>query len=152
MLKKIALSLILSIMLGSLVACGGSTTETQAPALSPALPSSAVNEIYAISQDETVGRYIEVRQVEDKGEYLYVGINIKYDPEIIAKLEDAFIQAEVYTDAVAQDTVKIINKHGIDKDVSVWAQLPLGNNEVALLGNTWYDAKLKSYNFKRYKP
>jgi len=147
-MKRILLiSAILVAML--LSAC---TAPSTAPPTEQPVPQSAIDEIYSISQDETVGRYIEVRKIEDRGDYLYVGINIKYDPEIIAELEDAFIQAEVFTDAVAQNTVKIINEHGIDKDVSVWAQLPLGDNEVALLGNTWYDAKLKNYNFERYKP
>jgi len=126
-------------------------TPPSPPPTEQPVPQSAIDEIYAICQDETVARCIEVRKIEDKGDYLHVGINIRYDPEIIAELEDAFIQAEVFTDAVAQDTVKIINEHGIDKHVSVWARLPLGDDEVALLGNTWYDARLKSHNFERYK-
>ena len=115
------------------------------------IPQSAIDEIYAISQDEIVSRHIEVTRVEDKSGYCYIMIDIKYIPELITNLEDAFTQAEIYTNAVAQDTVKILNKHGIDEDVSVWAELPLGNNEVALLGNTWYDAELKSYKWNRYK-
>jgi len=139
-----SLAVLLGILFG-LIGCGETTPK-------PQITSSIKQEIYAIGQDEAVNRYIEIREVEDKQGYLYVGINIKYDPEIITNLEDAYVQAQVYTNAIAKDTVKILNKYNINQDVSVWAQLPLGDGEVALLGNTWYSAQSNSYTFKRYKP
>ncbi len=145
-MKRILLAIVLSSAL-LLAACGGTTEAPQ-----PQITSSIKQEIYAIGQDEAVKRYIEIREVEDKQGYLYVSINIKHDPEIITNLEDAYVQAQVYTNAIAKDTVKILNKYNINQDVSVWAQLPLGDGEVALLGNTWYSAQSNSYTFKRYKP
>jgi|GEM_PF-3064109 len=116
------------------------------------IPQSAIDEIYAISQDEIVNKYIEVINTEDEPGYFVVTVEIKYVSEVMSTLEDAYSQAEIYTPAVAQSTVKILNKYGIDKDVSVWGRLIFSEDEIVLLGNTWYDAKLKSYNFKRYKP
>ena len=100
--------------------------------------------------------------MEDKQGYLYVQIDIKHVPEVMADLEDAYVLAEVYTSTTAAETVKILNKYTINQDVSVWARLPsssaseigwiIGDDEVVLLGNTWYSAQSNSYTFKRYKP
>lgn len=127
-------------------------TRTAIPPKEVTIPQNVSNEIYAISSDESVNRYIEIQKVEDKGSYCYIVVDIKYVSEIITNLEDAFIQAEVYTDAVAKSAVDIFSKHGINQDISVWAQLQLGEGEVALLGNTWYNAQQNSYVFQRYKP
>jgi len=134
---------------------GDSGTPATTPAPTPTgqpVPQSAIDEIYAISQDETVNKYIEVINTEDEPGYFKVTVEIKYVSEVISALEDAYSQAEIYTPTVAKSTVKILNKYGIDKDVSVWGRLIFSKDEIVLLGNTWYDAKLKSYNFERYKP
>lgn len=116
------------------------------------IPQNISSEIYVIGNTEPVNRYIKILKVEDKGSYYHISIDIKYLPEFITNLEDAFNQAEVWTDAVAKSSVDIFSKHGINKDISVWAQLQLGEGEVALLGNTWYYAQQNSYVFQRYKP
>lgn len=116
------------------------------------IPQSAIDEIYAISQDESVNRYIEVINVEDESGYFRVTVEIKYVSEVMSTLEDAYYQAEIYTPAVAKDTVKILNKYGIDKDVSVWGRLIFSENEIVLLGNTWYNSELKTYEWNRYEP
>ena len=141
-MKRILLSILLTgILLMS--ACGGEQVT---------IPQSAIDEIYAISQDQLVNKYIEVINTEDKPGYFVVTVEIKYVPEVMSTLEDAYSQAEIYTPAVAQSTVEILNKYGIDKDVSVWGRLIFSEDEIVLLGNTWYDVRLKSYNFERYKP
>ena len=117
-----------------------------------AIPQSAIDEIYTITQDETVNKYIEVIDTEDKPGYFVVTIEIKYVSEVMSTLEDAYSQAEIYTPTVARSTVEILNKYGIDKDVSVWGRLIFSEDEIVLLGNTWYDASSNSYRFERYKP
>ncbi len=115
------------------------------------IPQAGVNEIYSLDQDTS--RYIQIKNVTDESDYCRITIDIVYNPEIITGLEDAYDQAEIFTKAIAQDAVAILKSHDADKDISVWAQLPLGEGEVALLGNTWYYADSQEYTqFKRYKP
>lgn len=125
-----------------LSACGGEQVT---------IPQSAIDEIYAISQDELVNKYIEVINTEDNPGYFVVTVEIKYVPEVMSTLEDAYSQAEIYTPAVAQSTVDILNEYGIDKDVSVWGRLIFSEDEIVLLGNTWYNAELKTYEWNRYE-
>jgi len=140
-MKRLLLSiLIIGVLL--LSACGAEQVT---------VPESAINEIYTITQDETVNEYVEVIDTEDKPGYFVVTVEIKYVSEVMSTLEDAYSQAELYTPLVAQSTVKIFNKHGIDKDVSVWGRLIFSEDEVVLLGNTWYNAELKTYKWNRYK-
>lgn len=136
----VAMSFLLSI--GLIIGCGQPAAK---------LPEQAISEIYAITSEPIVSQYAQIRDVEGKGPYCYIVINMIYDPELIINLEDAYIQAEVCTDAIAQNTVKILKKYGVERDVSVWAQFPLGEGEAVLLGNTWYDAETQHYEFKRYK-
>ncbi len=140
-MKRILL-LILLIGILLLSGCGGEQVT---------IPQSAIDEIYAISQDELVNKYIEVINTEDKPGYFVVTVEIKYVPEVMSTLEDAYSQAEIYTPAVAQSTVEILTKYGIDKDVSVWGRLIFSEDEIVLLGNTWYNAELKTYEWNRYK-
>ena len=140
-MKRLLLSiLVVGILL--LSACGAEQV---------AIPQNAIDEIYTITQDEAVNKYIEVIDTEDESGYFRVTVKIKHVPEVVSTLEDFYSQAEIYTPAVAKRTVKILNKYGIDKDVSVWGRLIFSENEIVLLGNTWYDASSKSYRFERYK-
>jgi len=140
-MKRILLTILVIVVL-FLSACGAEQVT---------IPKSAIDEIYAITQDESVKRYIEVINTEDESGYFVVRVEIKYVPEVVTTLEDAYSQAEIYTPAVAQSTVEILNKYGIDKDVSVWGRLIFSEDEIVLLGNTWYNAELKTYEWNRYK-
>lgn len=126
------------------LACSGSPTST--------IPITCISEIYAISDDPLIGKYIEIKKVEDEGYYLYISINLIYDPEIMIDLEDTFKQADMWTHAVAESSVKILTRYNISKDISVWAHLPLGEGQVARLGATRYNSKTGSYLWERYKP
>ena len=116
------------------------------------IPQSAIDEIYTITQDETVNKYIKVIDTEDKPGYFVVTVEIKYVPAVMSNLEDAYSQAEMFTPIVARNTVEILNEYGFNKDVSVWGRLIFSEDEIVLLGNTWYDASSNSYRFERYKP
>ena len=117
------------------------------------IPPAAISEIYAMSEAEAVREYVEVKDVSDRGDYCYVMIYIKSLPGEFTTLEDALPQAKTFTTTLAEAAVKILNKHDIKKNLSVWAQLPLKDGGVTVLGHAAYDAKRKTFNdFERYKP
>jgi len=117
-----------------------------------AIPREAIDEIYAMNEDELISKYAEVKEVQDRKDYCYIMVYIKFVPEEVTNLEDAYVQAELFTGTFAESAVKILNEHGINEDVLVWAQLPLEDGEVTVLGHTGYDSTLESYNFERYEP
>ena len=123
-----------------------------APAKVP-IPPAAISEIYAMSEDEPTSKYIEVKQVDDREDYCYIMIYIKRVPEEVTNLEDALDQAGIFTRTCAEGAVKILNEYDINKDVSVWAQLPLEEGGVTVLGYAEYDAKTDTFHdFERYVP
>lgn len=142
-MKRVLLA-ILVIGLLLMAACG-------APARMP-IPTDVLNQIQSLADDEPVSKYVSVLSVEDEGGYLQIHLEIPYNPELIYDLEDAFKQAEIWTGAIAQNTVKLLKTSNVDIDVSVWARLPLGEGKVALLGNTWYSEAQGTYKWERYKP
>lgn len=152
-MKRIVFICLVTLLLAvSLSACSSTEAPPSPPATEQTVPQSAIDEIYAISQDKLTNKYVEVINTEDESGYFKVTIEIKYVPEVMSAMEDAYAQAEAYTPLVAQSTVKILNKYGIDKDVSVWGRLVFSKDEIVLLGNTWYNAELKTYKFERYEP
>jgi hypothetical protein len=119
------------------------------------IPPAATSEIYALSGARTwlYGKYVEVRDVQDRSDSCYIMIYIKSLPEEVTTLEVALDQAKVFTRTFIESAVKILNKYEINKDVSVWAQLLLKDGEVNVLGHTWYDAKTRTvHDFERYEP
>ncbi len=117
------------------------------------IPPAAISEIYAMSEAKDVRDYVEVKTVQDRGDYCYVMIFIKSLPGEFTTLEDALPQAKTFTRTFVEAAVKIINKYDINKDLSVWAQLPLEEGGVTVLGHAEYDAKRKTFHdFERYKP
>ena len=117
------------------------------------IPPAAISEIYAMSEAEDVREYVEVKQVDDREDYCYVMIYIKSLPGEFTTLEDALSQAEKYTRTLTEVAVKIINRYDVNKNLSVWAQLPLEDGGVTVLGHAEYDAKTDTFHdFERYKP
>ena len=117
------------------------------------IPPAAISEIYAMSEAADVRDYVEVMDVSDRDDYCYVMIFIKSLPGEFTTLQDALPQAKTFTITFTKAAVKIINKHDINKDLSVWAQLPLEEGGVTILGHAEYDAKRKTYlDFERYNP
>ncbi len=137
---------LLLILVSGILLFSGCGTEQEA------IPQSAIDGIYAINQNEIVNKYIEVIDAEDKPGYFVVTLEIKHVPGITDTLEDFYSQAKVYTDAIARDAVKILNKYDINRDISVWGRLIFSKDEIVLLGNTWYEANSNSFRFERYKP
>ena len=54
------------------------------------------------------------------------------------------------SDRIAEAAVKIINRYDINKNLSVWAQLPLEEGGVTLLGHVEYKGRT-FHDFERYK-
>ena len=114
---------------------------------------AAISEIYAMSEAKDVRDYVEVKDVSDRGDYCYVMIYIKSPSGEFRTLEDALPLAKTYTRTFVEAAVKILNRYDVNKDLSVWAQLPLEEGGVTILGHAEYDAKSKTFHdFERYKP
>jgi hypothetical protein len=108
-----------------------------------------IKEIYSI--EKRVSEYLEITRVEEKTGYLEVLIELKYAPNSVTNLGDAFTQAETWTGAIAVETVKVLNQRGFQLDVLVWAYVRSGNGEAIILGNTRYDSSSGSYTFEKYQ-
>jgi hypothetical protein len=115
------------------------------------IPPAAITEIYAMSEAEDITEYVEVKDVSDRGDYCYVMIYIKSLPGEFTTLEDALPQAKTYTRTFTEAAVKILSRYDIDKSLSVWAQLPLKEGGVTVLGHAEYDGK-NFHDFELYKP
>ncbi len=89
------------------------------------IPPAAISEIYAMSEAKDIREYVEVKDVSDREDYCYVMIYIKSLPGEFTNLEDALPQAKAFTRTFTEAAVKILNRYDINKNLSVWAQLPL---------------------------
>ncbi|MFC2052454.1 hypothetical protein ACFLT4_06975 [Chloroflexota bacterium] len=117
------------------------------------IPPAAISEIYAMSEAEAVREYVEVKDVQDREDYCYIMIYITSLPGEFTTLEDALPQAKTFTRTFVEAAVKILNRYDINKDLSVWAQLPLEEGGVTVLGHAEYDAKRQTlHDFERYTP
>ncbi|MFC1940780.1 hypothetical protein ACFLXO_08915 [Chloroflexota bacterium] len=115
------------------------------------IPPAAISEIYAMSEAKDVRDYVEVKDVSDRGDYCYIMIYIKSLPGEFTTLEDALPMAKTYTRTFVEAAVKIINRYDVNKDLSVWAQLPLEEGGVTVLGHAEYDGN-NFHDFELYKP
>ena len=114
------------------------------------IPPAAITEIYVMSEAKDVEDYVEAKD-SDRGDYFYVMIYIKSLPGEFVTLEDALPQAKKFTLSFAEAAVNILNRYDINKDISVWAQLPLEEGGVTVLGHAEYDAKRQTFHdFERY--
>jgi len=117
------------------------------------IPPAATSEIYAMSEAQDVEEYVEVKTVQDRVDSCYIMIYIQSVSGEFTTLEDALPKAITFTRSFAETAVKILNNYDINKDLSVWAQLPLEEGGVTVLGHAEYNAKDDTYHdFERYKP
>lgn len=107
------------------------------------IPPAALSEIYALAGARTwlYGEYIEIKDVQDREDFCYIMIYIKSLPEEASTLNDALDKAKVFTRTFVESAVNILKRNDIHQDVSVWAQLPLKEGGVQVLGHARYDAK-----------
>jgi hypothetical protein len=125
----IVLGIILLIM-----SCGGS--KKKAP-----IPTAAISEIYALNETKAANGVVEVKEVQDRAEFCYIMIYIKSLPGEVTPLNEALDKAKIFTGTLVKSAVDILKGYDINQDVSVWAQLPLKEGEVEVLGHARYDAK-----------
>jgi hypothetical protein len=75
-------------------------------------------------------------------------IYIKSLPGEVTTLKDALDQAKVFTGTFIESAVKILNQSGINKDVSVWAQILLkGVTPFMILNNMRPIKKIHNHIF-----
>jgi uncharacterized RmlC-like cupin family protein len=113
-----------------------------------AIPPAAISEIYAMAGARTwlYGEYVEVKDVQDRKDFCYIMIYIKSLPEEPTTLNEALDKAKVFTRTFVESAVKILKRYDINQDVSVWAQLPLKEGGVQVLGHARYEAKKGIYH------
>lgn len=115
------------------------------------VPSAAKTEVFALNESGPATDYVEVQDVSDREDFLYVMVYIKSLPGEFTSMEDALPLAAKYSMTIAEATVEILNGYNINKDVAVWTQLPLEEGGVKVLGHVEYDGK--SYiDFERHQP
>ena len=115
------------------------------------IPETVLSAISAISDPAAIGDRIEIQEVRDRGDYAYIMIFIGSPQGEFTTLDDGLARAQTATLALVHAAVEIINKHDINKDVRVWAQLPLRDGGVTVLGHAAYEAKGKSFReFERF--
>ena len=114
------------------------------------IPETVLSAISEISDPTAIGDRVEIQEVRDRGDYAYIMIFIG-SPGEFTNLDDGLARAQTATLALAHAVVEIINDHDINKDVRVWAQLPLGDGGVTVLGHAAYEARGKAFReFERF--
>ena len=115
------------------------------------IPETALSAISAISDPAAIGDRIDIQEVSDRGDYAYIMIFIGSPPGEFTTLDDALTRAQTATLALVHASVEIINQHDVNKDVRVWAQLPLRDGGVTVLGHAAYEARGKLFReFQRF--
>ena len=127
------------------IGCGGSE---KLP-----IPPAAISEIYALSETKAVGGIVEIKEVQDRADLCYIMIYIKSLPGEVTALNDALDKAKLFTGTFVKSAVEILKRYDINQDVAVWAQLPLKDEEVEVLGHARFDAKHETFHdFERLEP
>lgn len=138
--------LVITVLAITLVVISCETLRPKAP-----IPPAAISEIHALSGSEAFAKYVEVKEVQDRKDLLYIMVYVKSLPGEFTTLEDALAQAKPFTRMFLESAVEILNRHGINQDVAVWVQLPLKEGGVNVLGHAKYDGRI-FHDFERYEP
>ena len=132
-MKKWFLAITALTIILSVIGCGESQK--------PPMPSAAISEIYALNETKAVGGIVEIKEVQDRAEFNYIMIYVKSLPGEATTLNEALDKAKIFTGTLVKKAVEILKKYDINQDTSVWAQLPLKEGGVEVLGHARYDAK-----------
>ena len=112
-----------------------------------AIPPAALSEIFVLSATDPIGKYVDIKEVQDRPDLLYIMVYIKSLPGQYTTLQDALPEAKNITRTVVESAVAILKKNNINEPVSVWVQLPLQGGGVTVLGHVEYDGK----NYKDFQ-
>ena len=138
--------LVASILAAVLLAIGCAPAKVGKP-----IPLAAISEVYVLNGTDPIGKYVEVKDVQDRDDLCYIMVYIKSLPGEFTTLQDALPQAKAVTRTVVESAVAILKKYNINEPVSVWVQLPLQAGGVTVLGHVEYDGK-NYKDFEVYKP
>ena len=106
MRKWLVVAAVVSVML-VLVGCG-----------SKAIPKAAIDEIYALGQTESVSKYAEVKQVDDRQGSAYIMLYVKSAPGQFTSLEDGIAQAKEFNVTFLKSAVEVLKSHKINGNVA----------------------------------
>jgi hypothetical protein len=144
-MKKWYLAIIVIGIVLAVMSCGGSE---KLP-----IPSAAISKIYALNETKAVNGIVEVKEVQDRAELCYIMIYIKSLPGEVTSVNEALETAKVFTGTLVKSAVNILKGYNVNQDVSVWAQLPLKEGGVEVLGHAKYIAKQDTFHdFVRLEP
>ena len=107
----------------------------------PPIPDAAITEIYALSDVKKVADFVDIKEVQDREEGLYVMIYINTLPAKPTSMEDGINQAKSFTMSILKDSVEILKKYEVNQNAAVWAQLPSKEIGITVLGHSRYDTK-----------
>jgi len=103
--------------------------------------SKIAQKIEAISDNESVAKYVSISKIEDNGSVYRITINLLFEPE-------NYRQVQTWTDAVCESSKRILDNNGIVRNISVWANRTIRNGKVIVYGRTFYSRHIKRFEFK----
>lgn len=101
-------------------------------------------EVKAISDDESVAKYISISKIEDDGSMFRITINLLFEPE-------NYQQVQTWTDAVCESSKRILDSNNATRNISVWANRPTKGGQVVVYGRTFYSHNTGRTEFKNAK-
>ena len=117
------------------------------------IPAAAISAIYALSKAKAAGGIAEVKEVQDRKDLCYIMAYVTSLPGETTPLNEGLDKAKIFTGTLVKSAVNILRGYDIKQDVSVWAQLPLKEGGVEVLGHARYDAGSDTfYDFERLAP
>ena len=144
-MKKCFLVVTALLIILPVMGCGGSQKKP--------IPSAAISDIYALNDTKAVGGSVEVKEVQDREEQCYIMIYVKSLPGEATPLNEALDTAKEFTGSLVKSVVAILKRYDVNKNASVWAQLPLKDGGVEVLGHARYDAEEDTFHdFERLEP
>jgi len=108
-------------------------------------PSKIEQEIKAISDNETIAKFISILKVEDDGSMYHIWIIFLFGP----KNHD---EVQIWTDVVCKSSKFILDNNDVARNIEVWAIRVLGfsweEGGVMFYGRTFYDRHTGKIEFK----
>lgn len=136
----IVFCVVLIIFISILPETGGQKAAKQEEAANLVRIEKEIKAITAYPDDE----FIVISEIKDDGSVYQIWIRLKFVPE-------NYQQVQTWTDAVCEQSRRILSNGGITRSVSVWAKHGTGTDEVVIYGRTFYSPQTGRSEFKNVK-
>ena len=107
-------------------------------------PSKIEQKIKAISDNETIAKFISISKIEDDGSMYRIWITLLFDPR-------SYDEVQTWTDVVCKSSKLILDNNGVVRNISVWAIRAVrfeGRVGAIFYGRTFYDHHTDKFEFK----